>query len=335
MKPKILTTVPIPQNKNWCESTYLIEFKYKRYLSGINILKKFGIFKKIESYTNHIFFSLYLFKDRTKFDVAIMFTSNYAMFFALLQKIFPKKKIPIVTIGSYINKQKSSIKYYVKSYLINLVNKLVFFTTEEINNYSEYFKIDKSKFQFIPFSDTLSGYDYTIEKGDYIFCAGNGFRDYEVIIDAVRNMSVEVILPCLDRAPLKKINIPKNVKILTVSHEEYRKLMARSRITVVPIKGGELIGGGVQSYLNAMLMGKPVIVSDTAGARDYIVNGETGFLFRPGDVSQLRNIIETLIKNDSEAQRVGMNAMKEVRDKYTLDRYVKDILNVAAKLLSR
>ena len=50
----------------------------------------------------------------------------------------------------------------------------------------------------------------------------------------------------------------------------FRNLRTGSRLVVVPMEAGHFHVGGEQTYLNAMAMGKPVIVTDDRGAHQTI-----------------------------------------------------------------
>ncbi len=52
---------------------------------------------------------------------------------------------------------------------------------------------------------------------------------------------------------------------------------------VVPIVCTDLRGGGETNFCNAMWHGKPVIAADSISAKDYIVEGETGYIVPAGD----------------------------------------------------
>jgi glycosyltransferase involved in cell wall biosynthesis len=102
------------------------------------------------------------------------------------------------------------------------------------------------------------------------------------------------------------IDFPSNVKVFSVGHDEYRRLMAESCINVLALKKDLLRSSGHQTFLNAMAMGKPVIVTDLKSAQDYIENGVDGFLVPPSDSKRLREVIVTLNNNNPElAKRIG------------------------------
>src|SRR5208337_3861134 len=113
---------------------------------------------------------------------------------------------------------------------------------------------------------------YSYELGDegYIFTGGNADRDYALFFAAVRDLSVPCVLATNQPRLLAGPIVPANVKVVSVSPSEFRQLMARSRLVVVPMQATLLHAGGQQTVLNAMKMGKPVILTDPEGGADYI-----------------------------------------------------------------
>jgi glycosyltransferase involved in cell wall biosynthesis len=57
----------------------------------------------------------------------------------------------------------------------------------------------------------------------------------------------------------------------------------------------------------ALALGIPVVVSDACAGREAVVDGETGFVFRSGDVDQLVEKM-TVLLDDHKAHEMGANA---------------------------
>jgi glycosyltransferase involved in cell wall biosynthesis len=69
----------------------------------------------------------------------------------------------------------------------------------------------------------------------------------------------------------------------------------------------------------AMLCGIPTITSDTVGANVYVKDGETGFIFRTGDVEDLADKIIS-ISNDYKLKDFGQKARNRILNNFTLDK---------------
>ena len=106
------------------------------------------------------------------------------------------------------------------------------------------------------------------------------------------------------------MEIPSHVQVRGATHEEFRQLIARSSIVVVPMQANLLHAGGQQTFLNAMFMGKPVILTDPEGGRDYIEDGVNGRLVPYGNKDQLANAIRELMSNPNLRADMGEAAKK-------------------------
>jgi len=72
----------------------------------------------------------------------------------------------------------------------------------------------------------------------------------------------------------------------------------------------------------AMTTGTPVVATETEGAREIILDGETGLLVKVRDVGALAEAIGALLSDEEQRQRIGQSAREEVRLRFSLDRMV-------------
>lgn len=68
-----------------------------------------------------------------------------------------------------------------------------------------------------------------------------------------------------------------------------------------------------QIMIEALAVGKPLVISAVSGATDIIRNRENGMLVEPGNVEQLVNAITELQANPARAQAMGQRGMSDVR----------------------
>ena len=74
-------------------------------------------------------------------------------------------------------------------------------------------------------------------------------------------------------------------------------------------------------YIEAMACGRPLLASDIPSAREIVVEGVNGFLFRAGDVDHLADRILELLAIDDLPALIGSAARASVADR-TFDRAV-------------
>lgn len=73
---------------------------------------------------------------------------------------------------------------------------------------------------------------------------------------------------------------------------------------------------------------KPVVASNVGGISHQITDGETGFLFEPGDGKGFADCIVRLLKNPAEGREVGRKAREVVREKFLITRLLSDWLDL-------
>jgi glycosyltransferase involved in cell wall biosynthesis len=101
-------------------------------------------------------------------------------------------------------------------------------------------------------------------------------------------------------------------------HDELERLYDRVAVVACP---SHREGFGVVCA-EAMAHGRPVVASDVGGLRDLVVDGETGLLVPPRDVSALRAALDRLLGDASLRRRLGGAARERVRDYCSWERVV-------------
>ena len=76
----------------------------------------------------------------------------------------------------------------------------------------------------------------------------------------------------------------------------------------------ELLG---LTSLEAMACGVPVVVSNAGSLPEIVTAGETGYIVPPGDPAALREIIDRLLADSAERNRLGANARAVVEERFT------------------
>ncbi len=143
-------------------------------------------------------------------------------------------------------------------------------------------------------------------------------RDFDTLIEAVAGSAQSFEVNLKTSRPLHALDaLPEagrgqfNVLRERLSSVAYRQLFVSASCVVLSIHHS-LHSSGVGTLLEAMAMGKPIIVSDSPGIRDYIIPDETALVVPCGDAAALRDAIELLARDPALAQRLGAGARRFV-----------------------
>jgi glycosyltransferase involved in cell wall biosynthesis len=85
----------------------------------------------------------------------------------------------------------------------------------------------------------------------------------------------------------------------------------------------------------AMAHGRPVVASAVGGLRDLVIEGETGLLVPPGDVSALRAALKRLLGDPELRRRLGAAARERAKRELSWDRVTDLTLAAYAAALGR
>lgn len=112
--------------------------------------------------------------------------------------------------------------------------------------------------------------------------------------------------------------------------EDLRALYARSSVVVIPLHDVPF-DAGYTAILEAMAMGKPLVVTRTRGQVDLLRDGVHGLYVEPGDPAALRTAVERLLADPDEAERMGRAGRRLVEERYTLDGYVQRLSELVGR----
>jgi len=281
--------------------------------------------------------ALKILRIRRRYHVMVFDSEMLGNMVALLSALLPYRT-PIVMIDCLWYEPRGILRLCLKRLQFRLqavtVRKFVVWASHEVRDYARMFRIPEDKFVYIPFHHTLEGFDYEVGDGGYIFSGGDGNRDYQCLIEAVRERNISVRIATRLKNWNEGADVPAGVDAHGATPEEFRRLMAGAKMVVLPMRGGFLHSGGQQTFLNAMALGKVVIVADDKGAKDYIQNGVNGLIVPSGDSVALRRELSNVLANPGYAQELAQNAAKAY-DEYSTCRCMQRILDLAYEVVER
>jgi glycosyltransferase involved in cell wall biosynthesis len=141
--------------------------------------------------------------------------------------------------------------------------------------------------------------------GEYVCALGSNARDYATLAAAAAQMPQVPMVWVARPENVRGLKLPAQVKVVGgIPYKAAMNYLAYSRFMVLPLQGAEVPCGHV-TLVSAMYLDKAIVATDSAGIADYVVEGETGLLARPGDADSMREKILELWNDRERAVCLG------------------------------
>ena len=133
---------------------------------------------------------------------------------------------------------------------------------------------------------------------------------------------------------INKLNLKNNVKILGKVNERDKTFLFKiSDLHVMPTildKRSLSIEGFGISYIEAGLYGIPSISSGLGGTKESVINGKTGIICNPNNVSSVKDSIKKVLINKKMYKKMSVNS-KNFSKKFLWKNIIKNYLNLIKK----
>lgn len=156
---------------------------------------------------------------------------------------------------------------------------------KDTSGYQKYYGIDAAKFVYIPFKannfhDRLK---YVSRDEGYVLACGASLRDYRTFVEAVGRMKVpaKIMLPgkgvaVFHNTDLEEARLPSNVQVIRhdFDRNSWNQIIANARVVVIPIQKQAIQAAGISASLEAMAIGKPVVITEGVSTRGVLTGAE-------------------------------------------------------------
>lgn len=314
----VLIDFDAPYEWNFLESLKEASGEEWNVLKSVSNLNHGGVVQRLIRYLKYFTLPLYVFAHKSNYSKLIAWQQFYGLILAFYFRLFKVKNTPPIYVMTFIYKSKKGFvgKIYEKfmKYIVtsSYINKYICFSKNEPLYYSNIFNVSQEKFVAVNLGiDDVSG-KYTIEpKKGYFLTAGRSNRDYNFLISAWKDRSeeLEIICDCLENKTYRNIVINNNCH-----GEEYLNKLANSFAVIVSLDNTD-ISSGQLVIIQALMFGKPCIVTENESVKDYIENDVNGIIIKK-DSKALSEAIEKL--NDSDYyNHISNNARKYYLENYS------------------
>jgi glycosyltransferase involved in cell wall biosynthesis len=305
------------------------------------------------------------FAARDRFDVIVTDGEHLGIPLAALLKL-TRSKVAHVTIGHRITASK----------------KRLFFKWLKVHSHMRFIALHSQRQQELGIEDlgipaerlVLMPYQVDVNfwrpqpdvPEERLVCsAGLEFRDYATLLQAIDGLDAQVVIGAASHWSKRRNTaagdaLPSNVRVAAFDYRALRQLYARAAVVVVPLDDIDF-QAGITTILEAMAMGKPVVVTHTAGQTDVIEDRRTvtrgleprvrpttlvqrlaqdaglqiqptGFYVPPRDPAALRRAIAFLLEHPEQRRQLGDAGRATVERLLTVEQFgdrLREVVDLA------
>lgn len=245
-----------------------------------------------------------LFGKRRAFAVVSYYQSGVLLVLALRRILGFKPPVVIVDIGQ---DEGWRIRTRIVKFCLKRADAVFTFASAQAAYLSRKYGTDIVR--FLPQQTDTDFYRPGAEpQEDYVLSVGADVsRDYGTLQKAVFGLGVPVVLRTTlvteDRARFPDVAVVRE----RLSDAALRSLYRRAALVAIALHD-TLHPGGITTLLEALSCGKPVVVSDSRGVRDYLQHEENCLVVPCGDAGALRAAVERLLRDENLRGRLARNA---------------------------
>jgi glycosyltransferase involved in cell wall biosynthesis len=293
------------------------------------------------------------FRHRRKYRAIVTDGEHVGIPLALLLK-FARAATPHVTIGHRITAKKKRA-FFRRLRTHTHITRMALHSGLQFELAVSELGIPAERLALVPYqADPDFWRPQPVAEERLIVSAGLEFRDYPTLFRAVEGLDARVVVGAASywsrrRNSAASAALPPNVSVGSFDYLALRDLYARASVVVVPLEDVDF-QAGITTILEAMAMGKAVVVTHSRGQTDVVEDRRAvtrgspprprppgmlrrvasdagvevepnGMYVSPGDAEALRRAIVYLLDNPSERARLGAAGRRAVERFLTVDQF--------------
>lgn len=196
------------------------------------------------------------------------------------------------------------------------VDVLFFFSANQAEVFEHELGVDPARLACVPFGIDHRFFSPRPEAGGRgILAVGRDHsRDHALLIEAVRGTGMPLRL--VGPEPGSLGDLPAEVELISqFDHLAYREALAGAAVVAVPTIA-PAYPSGQTVVLEAMSMGRALVVTDSPAMRDYVTPGLNGELVPPGDATALSRVLRELLADPGRRERLGLAGRETVERRF-------------------
>ena len=165
------------------------------------------------------------------------------------------------------------------------------------------------------------------EGNPVVFSVGDDrMRDHETLVAAMSTTHAHMPWMQVELATTLPVDLAPTLGVVHRRRmdQAVRDCYARAMVVAVALHPTRQ-GSGLTVVLETMASGRPLVVTDNPGLRDYVRHGETGLLVPPNDPRAMAAAVESLLANPGKAHAMGIRGRQVVEEFFTSRHMADDI----------
>lgn len=310
------------------------------------------------------------FRGRWHHDVVITDGEHVGIPLALLLRL-TRAPIKHVTIGHRLSSRKKRVFFTLLRADVRM-DGIIIHARQQFDYATNELGIPPERLTLMPYQVDTSFWapqsisdDQAVDQAPLVVSAGLEYRDYATLFRAVADLPVRVVIGAASpwsRHRAEDAPPPPNVELASFDYLALRDLYRRASVVVVPLVDVDN-QAGVTTILEAMAVGKPVVVSQSLGQTDVIEDRRSGsrglprirrtsllrqvahefgvdpepngFYVPPGDPAALRRAIDYLLEHREERIRLGRAGRHAAEEFLTVELFAERVRAVVLRALEQ
>lgn len=225
-----------------------------------------------------------------------------------LRKQFSSAAIPVVAWNFNLGTLHGGLRRRLARSALKSVDCFVVHSRAEIAAYSEWLDLPAERFQFVPLQRAIRPIEVNEdETSPFLLSMGSAQRDYKLLFAVLRELGYPAVVVAGKHA-VAGLTVPANVSVRTgLSTDQCHELVQRARLSVIPVANEHTASGQV-TLLDAMMFGRPVVITACPASVDYVTDRADAVLVRQGDHGEMKRALSTLWEDSAQRAALGRAA---------------------------
>lgn len=216
------------------------------------------------------------------------------------------------------------------------VSRIVVFSANQTPILTNRLDVSADRIVAVPFGVDTSYYDPARLDappggGGVVAVGSDSRRDYATLFEAARISGIAMTVACRPRN-IVGLQVPAQVRIVSVYGSEYRRLLHSADLVVTPTLA-PAYPSGQSVVLEAMSMGRATLTTDSPALREYVDDGRTGVLMPARDARGVAELLTQLMADRPSRESLGRRGAASVRENFDAPRMWRRISSVVGSLI--